>query len=134
MKPGPLLMLGGGVAMFLGAILDWRGGQSGINFDSMGLFGLLTLVIGAAVAGVAIVRAFAPQVSLPENIMGFSLTQCSVAASLTVFLWTFGTISAEFVDFGLHLAWIGGAAAVAGGVMAGTESTTSAPTGPPQQF
>lgn len=117
-NPGPLLMLGGGVLMFIGSILKWRFESSGVSTDSFGLLGLFVLVFGAAIAGIAAVRAFAPQVSLPERIAGFSIDQIALILGFTAFVWTFTGITATGVEFGLHLSWIGAAAATVGAFLA----------------
>ncbi len=116
-NPGPLLMLGGGVLIALGSILDWRGGQSGLNFDSAGLYGILVLLIGAGIAFVGANKAFGLNVSLPDEILGLSMTQWVLIEAFTVFIWAFALLSAEFIDFGVHLTWIGGAVTLAGAVL-----------------
>lgn len=128
-NPGPLLMLGGGVVMFLGSILNWRGDASGVSTDSFGLLGLFILLFGAAIAATAAIRAFAPQVTLPDQIVGFRLEQIGIILGFTAFLWTFTSITANGVEFGLHLTWIGAAAATAGAFLADRASSARSTTG-----
>lgn len=116
-KPGPLLMLVGGALMFIASFLDWRPGTSGVSTDALGLMGILTLLFGAAIVAMAAIRAFAPQVDLPREVAGLALDKIAVILSGSVFLWTFGMISADFVEIGIHLTWIGAAVATVGGVM-----------------
>lgn len=116
-KPGPLLMLVGGVLMIIGSFLDWRPGTSGISTDSLGLLGILTLLFGLGLAVKGGIKAFAPETELPEEVGGLSTDKISVFLSATIFLWTFGMISGDFVEFGIHLTWIGAAIATVGGVM-----------------
>ncbi|MFN3219302.1 MAG: hypothetical protein ACE367_22670 [Acidimicrobiales bacterium] len=130
-NPGPLLMLGGGVLVALGSILDWRTGTSGLNFDNMGLFGLIVLLSGVALAAVGGIRAFAPQTSLPDAVAGFSLDQILFMLGVTVFLWSFALIAADFVEIGVHLTWIGAAAAVAGTILSMRKVS---PAEPPRTF
>lgn len=122
-------MLGGGALMVLGSLLDWRGfrgaGTSGVSFDSMGLFGILVLLIGLGLVAIGAIRAFGLSVDLPDNIAGFSLNQLALIEAFAVFLWSFALISADFIKVGVHLTWIGGAAAVAGAILAQREATPS---------
>ena len=116
-NPGPLIMLGGGIVMFLGSILKWGGDSSGGSTDAFGLLGILALLFGAAIAATGGIKAFAPQVSLPDQVLGFRVGQVTVILALSIFLWTFGLISAGGIKFGLHLTWIGAAIAAAGGII-----------------
>ena len=116
-KPGPLLMMGGGALMVIASFLDWRLGNSGLSTDSFGLLGIFTLLFGIAIVGVAATRTFAPGVNLPSHILGFSLDKLCVMLAFTVFLWTFGVISGEVIDAGIHLTWIGAAVATVGGIL-----------------
>lgn len=117
-NPGPLLLLGGGVLMFIGSLLKWGGDTSGVSTDALGLLGILTLLFGAAIAAVGGIRAFAPQTSLPAEIAGISLDKILVILAVSIFLWTFGMISANNIKIGIHLTWIGAAVAIVGGIMA----------------
>lgn len=131
-NPGPLLMLGGGVLVALGSILDWRdfgfgGGVSGISFDNMGLFGLIVLLSGVALAAVGGIRAFAPQTSLPDAVAGFTLNQILFILGVTVFLWSFALIAADGTAIGVHLTWIGAAATVAGTILSMRTVDTAEP-------
>lgn len=115
--------------MVLGSLLDWRGfrgaGTSGVSFDSMGLFGILVLLIGLGLVAIGAIRAFGLSVDLPDNIAGFSLNQLALIEAFAVFLWSFALISADFIKVGVHLTWIGAAAAVAGAILAQREATPS---------
>lgn len=118
--------------MLISTFLKWGGDTSGISFDALGLFGLITLIVGAATAAVGAILAFAPQVSLPDRIVGFTPTQAAVALSFCVFLWTFAMQFAEGTKVGITLAWIAAAVAVVGGVL--ESRTQSAPSGPARNF
>ena len=116
-NPGPLLLLGGGVLIALSTILDQRAGDSGLSFDVAGLYGLLMLVIGVGIAVVGASRAFGFDLPIPDEILGLSLDKWALIEGFTAFIWAFALITAEFVDFGVHLQWIGGAVVVAGAVL-----------------
>ena len=125
-KPGVLMMIGGGVLMFLGSFLDWLNSFTGFDIDRFGLQGIFVLFMGAAVAAVGGIRGFAPQVNLPSEILGLSLSKVVVVFGLSAFLICFGLM---FVDgdtgIGLFLGWIGGALAVAGAIMEPDPSTAT---------
>jgi len=127
-NPGPLLLLGGGLLIALGTILDWFPGASGLNVDFNGLFGIVALLIGLGLAAVGAIRAFAPDTKLPDEIAGFSFDQLSFVEAVTVFLWSFALIFESGTKIGLHLTWIGGAVATAGAVL----SMRNAPVGGPE--
>ncbi len=122
-------MMGGGILMLIGSFLDWRFANAGLSTDAMGLLGILTLLFAIAIIGVPALRMFSPSTALPGAVAGFAIDKVLVILAATVFLWTFGQISADRVDFGTHLTWIGAAVAAVGGVMtmheAGSPATTS---------
>lgn len=128
-NPGPLLLLGGGVLIALGTILDWAPSVSGLDTDINGLFGIIALLIGISLAAVGAIRAFSPSTSLPNDIAGFTLDQLGFAESLAVFLFAFSLITEDGTKIGVHLTWIGAAVAIAGSILsmrssdAGTTTT-----------
>jgi hypothetical protein len=126
-NPGPLLMLGGGVLMIIGSILNWGPSTSGLSTDLFGLLGILILLSGAAIAGLAAVRTFAPQVGLPDQIVGFSLDQVATVVGFTMFLWSFSAITISGIEIGAHLTWIGAAAATVGTVIASRKNAGAQP-------
>ena len=116
-------MLVGGIIIAIGTILDWGPNTNGLNTDFNGLFGIVALLIGLGLAAYGGIRAFAPDTNLPDRIAGLTLDQLSVAEAFTVFLWSFALIFEDGIKMGAHLTWIGGAIAVAGGIL----STRNAP-------
>ncbi len=117
-NPGPLLMLGGGILMFVGSLLSWRPDTSGVSTDAFGLLGILTLLFGLLIAGLGGIKAFATGVEIPSEVLGISMDKVAVILSVSIFLWAFGAIAANFIEFGVHLTWIGAAIATVGGVLA----------------
>lgn len=118
--------------MVLASLLDWRTTTSGLSFDNMGLFGLLTLAIGGVLVVVGLSKSFVPTLKLPAKVLNFTLEQECFALAFTVFLWTFALIAADFTEIGVHLAWISAAVAAVGAVLAMRDGapTTSAPSNP----
>lgn len=110
-------MLGGGLVIALGSILDWRTGTSGLSFDSTGLFGILVLLMGLGIAFLGAQSAFGLSVGLPEKIAGLSLGQWALIEAFTCFIWAFALISADFIEAGVHITWLGGAIATVGAVL-----------------
>lgn len=121
-KPSALMQIAGGALLFIGSFLDWWGfdsfGFSGTDTDVNGLQGLFALVIGAAIAVVAALSAFAPQVNLPQRVAGFSLDRLLLMLAFSAFLMSFGAIFWDIdpigPKIGIHLSWIGAAVATVG--------------------
>lgn len=128
-QPGPLMMLVGGVVMAIGTLLDWRSflsvGTSGLSFDSMGLFGIIALILGLAIAAVGAIKAFGLGVNLPDNILGHTLYQALMVDAFAIFIWTFAWIAADFTGGGVHLTWIGAAVAMVGAALAEKSATAA---------
>lgn len=136
LKAPALLKLGGGALLFIGSFLDWYGvsgyGFSGTDTDFNGLQGIFTLVIGLAIAGVAALRAFAPQVNIPTEIIGIPTDKLLLMFGVGAFLMCFGGlfISAGSLGpkIGLFLCVLGAALAVGGHVMDSRETSTASAT------
>jgi vacuolar-type H+-ATPase subunit I/STV1 len=112
------MILGGGAVMVVSTLLKWVPGRNGLSFDVLGLFGLLTLVIGVVLVLVGLSRTFVPAIKLPERILSFTIEQECFALALTVFLWTFALITEDGVKIGIHLAWLSAVVAAVGAVLA----------------
>ncbi len=137
MKPPAMMRLGGGALLFIGSFLDWYGaseggfsfGASGTDTDFNGLQGIFALVIGLAIATVAGLRAFAPQVKLPTDVAGFSLDKLLYMLAIAVFFMCFGGLflsaGALGPKIGLFLCTIGAALAVVGSFMDSKETSTA---------
>ena len=119
LKPSALAMLGGGVVLLLASFLDWQSlGRFSANAWDRGLLGFFLLVIAGVAIAVSAIGAFAPQVSLPDQILGFTMTQLVTALGVASFLMSFGLLfQFEGFQIGSILAVLASAAIVAGGVM-----------------
>ncbi len=111
--------------MVIASFLNWGGDNSGVSTDALGLLGILALLFGLTVAGLAAVEAFSPSTSLPTEIVGISLSKIPVMLGFTMFLWTFGIITRDGSQIGLHLTWISGAIVAVGGVLAMQEDNAA---------
>ena len=116
-KPGPIVLLAGGVVIVIGTILDWGPSTNGLNTDFNGLFGVVALITGVGLAALGAILAFTAKIKLPSDIVGFSIGQAAFAASLTVFLWSFSLIVESSIKVGVHLTWLGAAAAATGSIL-----------------
>ena len=140
LKPGPIVMLAGGVVMIIASFLDWSeefffgGGSAGLSTDRFGLLGIFTLVIGIATAVNGGLEAFAPQVKRPDGALSMSRDQIAVALGFAAFFWSFGLLFAEATKIGLILAAIGAAAVAVGGVLTDTQATPRTGPDQPTQF
>lgn len=110
-------MLGGGVVVVLGTILNWGPEISGLNTDINGFFGILALLMGIAMAAVGGIKAFSPTTTLPEEFLGMSLGQWMFAAAFAVFLGSFSLITEDGTKIGVHLTWLGAAVAAVGAIL-----------------
>jgi hypothetical protein len=119
------MMLVGGILMAVGTLLDWRTSTSGLSLDSMGLFGIITLILGIAIVGFGAIRAFGISVKLPDKVLGHTLSQFLMVDAFIVFLWTFALVAADATGAGVHLSWIGAAGAMVGAGLVG-KSTAAA--------
>ena len=116
-NPAPLLLLGGGVLMIIGSLLDWGPRTSGLNLDIFGLLGIITLLTGAFLGFLGANKAFNLGVGLPDNVAGFSLDQIAFADALVMLMATLGAMTADFdAKTGLVLAVLGSALAFGGAV------------------
>ena len=112
-------MLGGGVVLLIASFLDWQSlGPFSANAWDRGLFGFFLLVIAGVAIAVSAIGAFAPQVALPDQVLGFTMTQLVTALGAAAFLMSFGLLfQFEGFQIGSILAVLASAAIVAGGVM-----------------
>jgi len=82
LSPANIVILAGGAVMLVGSFLDFYtfAGQS-VNAWSSGLFGIATvIVLCGTVMGVQVaVAAFAPNVKLPEALLGLTWDQVHLA-------------------------------------------------------
>ncbi len=117
LKPSAITMMAGGGILAISTLLDWRFNSSGLNTDYWGLYGVFVLLIGLGVAGVVAARTFG-NVSLPDDILGFTLDQTIVVLAFAAFLPTFGMqLGGNGAKIGLTLAWLASAAIVVGSVL-----------------
>src|SRR5688572_21884716 len=109
------MMIAGGALLFIASFLDWKDVEVWSNGDLVGLQWLFTLVIGAGIAVLAALMAFA-NVNLPSRVLGFSWLQLFAALGFAAFLITFGQQFAEEPGIGVLLGWIGAGVATAGAI------------------
>ena len=90
-RPGLITMLVGGVLVFISTFVDWFGGRGfGANAydgDIFGFTGILLLLLSLAVIAIAAIGLFAPQVNLPDQVLGFSMTEVGLLAGIAAFVW-----------------------------------------------
>ncbi len=118
-KPGALAMIVGGALLLIGSFLDWQSffgfGQSAWD---RGLLGFFLLVIAAIAIAVPAIQSFAPQVNLPDQVLGMSMLKIATLVGMSAFLISFGLLFIfEGFQIGSILATLGSAAIVAGGYM-----------------
>ncbi len=127
-KPATIMLIGGGVLLFIASLLDWVE-----FFDKTDLFGiqwLFTLIIGGGVAVLVVLTNFA-NVSLPDKLLGLSMNQIYLMLGFASFLMMFGLQFGEGREVGVLLGWIGAAVMTAGAFMEEQGSSSGAA---PTQF
>jgi len=132
------MLLAGGAVLFISTFLDWLSvgpfSQSGWSTDAYGLTGIFVAIIGLAVAGGTAATTFA-NVSLPDEILGFTRDQVYCVLGLSAFLITFGLQFGNSTGIGILIGWLASAAVVAGAFIDMQASGSgSAPAAPPSQF
>jgi len=134
-KPGTIMLIGGGAVMFIASLLDWidLGGSRASKTDIIGIVWLFTLIIGLGIAVLVALTTFA-NVEIPDNILGFTRNQLYVALSFAAFLIFFGNQFGEERAIGVTLGWIAAAVAVAGGIMEMQGEGGGGSGGAPTQF
>lgn len=130
-NPGPLMMLGGGILMLVGPVLNWFPGARGIEVDLFGLLGLFIVLAGLFVLAFGAVRAFDLETGLPDEVGGFRIEQFCVVDAFASFLWSFALVFESGTRFGLHITWVGAAVATAGGLLALRQPAGSTAPPPP---
>ncbi len=117
LKPSQIALMAGGLVLLIGSFLDWQSlGPFGFNAWDRGLLGFFLLVISGVAIAVGAIGAFAPQVSLPSDLLGFTPVKFAMALGAAAFLISFGLLfMAEGFKIGSILATLGSAAIAVGG-------------------
>lgn len=130
-NPGPFVMLGGGILMVVGPLLNWFRGTRGIDVDVFGLLGIFVILSGLLVLALGVIRLSGAETGLPDEIVGFRLEQLVAIDAFASFLWSFALVFESGTRLGLHVSWFGAAAATAGALLALRRTTHGAPPPPP---
>lgn len=138
LRTGQIAGLIGSALLLVSCFVDWVSfrsfGLGVFDGDAFGFTGVFVLLIALALVAVAVVRAFVPQVTLPAEILGFTLDQLVMALAFAVFIYglsvTFlGQDGTNLGSTGAYLAWMGGAVVIAGVIF--DQRTPAAPLAPP---
>ncbi len=139
LRPGQIAGLIGSVLLLISCFIDWVSfrsfGMGVLDGDGFGFAGVFVLIIALALLAVAGVRAFAPQVVLPQEVLGFSLDQLVMSLAFAVAVYglsiTFlGQGGTNLGSWGAYLAWIGGGAII-GGLIIDQRTPAAPPADPP---
>jgi hypothetical protein len=147
LRTSELVMLGGAVAVFIGTFLAWFkvdiagfGGGS-VNGFHYFLQGTIPWILAIAVGAVIVIKAFFPQVKLPDLPIAWAqayLIACGIVAFLilTRIISVDGPSEIVKRGIGLYLAFLGGVAMVVGAFLKfqAKEEDGAAPSGPPTSF
>lgn len=118
LRPGQITALVGGVLILISTFLDWFGffgfGVNAYNGDVFGFTGIILLLLSLDIIVTTAIRAFAPQVNLPQQILGFSLDELTLAAGFAAFIWGLSISTTDGSQSGTLLCALGGLAVVVG--------------------
>lgn len=117
-RPGQIAALAGGVLILISTFLDWVGAFGfGFNVyegDIFGFTGILLLLLALDIIVTTAVRAFAPQVNLPKQLLGFSMDELTLAAGFAAFIYGLSMATTDSSQSGTLLCALGGLAVVVG--------------------
>lgn len=137
LRPGVIAMLAGGAVLFISTFLSWVdffGFTANVyEGDFFGFSGILLLLLSIAIIAVTAIGAFAPQVKLPDEVLGFTMNQLMLTAGFAAFVFGFSTMFRQGSAFGSILAWLAAAAVVVGAVLE-EKAAPSAGSEPPRTF
>ncbi|MEM7287326.1 MAG: hypothetical protein AAF480_13320 [Actinomycetota bacterium] len=118
LRPGQITALVGGVLILISTFLDWFGfgpiGFSVYEGDLFGFTGIILLLLSLDIIVTTALRAFAPQVNLPKQLLGFSLDELTLAAGFAAFIYGLSISTVDGSQGGTLLAALGGLAVVVG--------------------
>ncbi len=137
LRPSSIAAMGGGAALLIASFLDWRAysagpfGSYGWSLWDFGLQGFFMLVIAVVIIAVPALASFAPQVKLPEQIIGFSRNQIVAVLGFTAFLISFSILfRSDSAKIGTILSLLGSIAVLVGAYL--EMQAEGAPSEPPR--
>lgn len=134
-RPGQIALLAGGALIFISTFLDWFGfgsfGASAYEGDLFGFTGIFLLLLSVGIIALTAIAVFAPQVNLPDQVLGFSMNELALMAGFASLVWGFSMAVRDGSKGGTLLCAVGGVAVVVGAFLE-IRSTDTAPSGPPQ--
>lgn len=130
MKPSQLMVIGGGILLFISTFLAWASFGSG-DFSSSasgwetslwGFQGIFVAIIGALIGGAGILKATGNAANMPDKVLGLDHDQLHLALAFAAFLITFGRQFGDNTGIGIALGWIAAAVIIAGVIMESREA------------
>ena len=130
LRPGQIAVLIGGVLVFVSTFMDWVGGsRQGWNvYDSD--TGILLLLLALDLIATAAIRSFAPQVKLPDQILGFNLNELALMAGFAAMVWGLSIATTDGSEGGAVLGFLGGLVATIGAIVETRADSAPAPEAP----
>lgn len=121
LRPGQIAALVGGVLILISSFVSWWGffgfSVNAYNGDLFGFTGIFLLVLSLDIIVVTAIQAFAPQVNLPERVLGFTLNELTLFAGFAAFVWGFSIAFLDGSKGGTLLCALGGIVVVVGAVL-----------------
>ena len=138
LRPGQITALVGGVLMLISTFVDWFGafgfGVNAYDGDFFGFTGIFLLLLSLDVIATTAIRAFAPQVNLPQQILGFSLDELTLAVGFAAFVWGLSISTVNGSKGGTLLCALGGIVVVVGAFLEIRNGGSTAAAEPPRTF
>ena len=137
-RPSTLAAIVGGALLFIASFLDWfsvGGGGFSISFNlwDQGFQGFFMIVLAIVIVAFAAIPAFAPQVQLPDEILGFSRNQVIMVLGFAAFFLSFAILFREnSAKIGTILSLLASIAVLAGGWMENQGGATAGSSEPPR--
>ncbi len=128
-RPGQIAVLVGGVLILISTFIDWVGssrfGVNAYSGDAFGFTGILLLILSIDIIAIAAIEAFAPQVDMPDRILGFTLNELVFFAGFAAFVWGFSLAFLDGSEGGTLLCALGGIVVVVGAVLEQRDATST---------
>ncbi|MGI9625140.1 MAG: hypothetical protein ACR2PK_20105 [Acidimicrobiales bacterium] len=121
-RPGQIALMVGGALILISTFLTWfdfgRVTFNAYSGDLLGFTGIFLLVLSLVLLVGTGIRTFAPQVNMPDGILGFTPNEIGLFAGFASFLWGFSFLFSDAAETtGALLCAIGGVVAVVGAVL-----------------
>ena len=130
LRPGAIAMLVGGLVLLIAIFLEWSDFGGGNLWDVSALWGLFALVAAVMAMAIPAIDTWAPQVNLPDEVLGFSMLQWAMIDALFALVISVSLLFSDFFSStGTILALLASIAILVGGFLE-SKAHAAAPSAP----